>query len=298
MKIGRRRVASSPRRPCRASEPTALAKAGDNEKCVRRFASKLCPGSDNAHHNCDWMSFPSEWCSFMNVTEFIAKERKTVQVSMGALLLVLIGIGDYFASSSFLEFSVFFIIPVAFFTGIINRKAGIAVSSASAAIILWANVASPPHIAHPGIAYWNALIWLGFLIAITFIIAELKALHVRERQLSRQDSLTSINNRLAFYEFATVEMNRAQRYSQPITLAYVDLDGFKEINDSFGHDTGDAVLVTVAQTMQVSIRQTDMAARMGGDEFALILPNTDEGTSTMVLNKLLKRLEGGRAAGR
>jgi GGDEF domain-containing protein len=64
------------------------------------------------------------------------------------------------------------------------------------------------------------------LIAITFIIAELKALHARERQLSRQDSLTRISNWLAFYEFATMEKNQARRNGQPITLAYLDLDGF------------------------------------------------------------------------
>ena len=71
-----------------------------------------------------------------------------------------------------------------------------------------------------------------------------------------------------------------------------NLDGFKEINDRFGHGAGDAVLVTVAQTMQLGIRQTDMAARMGGDEFALILPDTDRDAATTVLKKLLKMLEG------
>jgi GGDEF domain-containing protein len=199
----------------------------------------------------------------MNATEFISKQRGPVQISLGTILLVLVGTGDYFASSSLLEFSVFFIIPVAFFTWFANRKAGIGASAASAAITMWANAASPLHRVHPGVAYWNALIWLGFFVAITFIIAELKTLHVRERQLSRVDSLTRIGNRLAFYEFATGENNRARRSGQPITLAYLDLDGFKDINDTMGHGAGDAVLVVVAQTMEASVRQTDMVAPYG-----------------------------------
>ena len=81
-------------------------------------------------------------------------------------------------------------------------------------------------------------------ICVTFIVAALKSLHDRERQLSRVDSLTGIGNRLAFYEFATAERNRAGRSNQPITLAYLDLDGFKGINDTLGHQTGDKVLVS------------------------------------------------------
>jgi GGDEF domain-containing protein len=136
----------------------------------------------------------------------------------------------------------------------------------------FANIASAVHIDHSAIAYWTALIWLGFFICVTFIVAALKSLHDRERQLSRVDSLTGIGNRLAFYEFASAERNRAGRSNQPITLAYLDLDGFKVINDTLGHQTGDKVLVSVARTMQISLRQTDMVARMGSDEFALILP--------------------------
>jgi diguanylate cyclase (GGDEF)-like protein len=161
----------------------------------------------------------------------------------------------------------------------------------SAAVTLWANIASPLHIVHPAVAYWNALIWFGFFISVTFIVAALRSLHDRERQLSRVDSLTGIGNRLAFYEFANRERNRAGRSKQPITLAYLDLDGFKEINDTLGHQIGDKVLVSVARTMQMSVRQTDMVARMGGDEFALILPDTYKAAANTVLEKVLAMLE-------
>jgi diguanylate cyclase (GGDEF)-like protein len=226
----------------------------------------------------------------MSAVEVVGKQGRAVQVALGSILLLLVGTGAFFASSSLLEFSVFFIIPVAYFTWFIHRKAGAMASAVSAAVTLWANIASPVHIDHPAIAYWNALIWLGFFMSVTFIVAALKSLHDRERQLSRVDSLTGIGNRLAFYEFATAERNRAGRSNQPITLAYLDLDGFKGINDTLGHQTGDKVLVSVARTMQISLRQTDMVARMGGDEFAIILPDTTRAAANTVLEKVLAML--------
>ncbi len=104
------------------------------------------------------------------------------------------------------------------------------------------------------------------------------------------DDLTKVATRVAFYEFATAEINRARRFKLTTTLAYVDLDSFKEVNDRRGHATGDKLLITVARSMQKSIRHTDMVARMGGDEFALILPNTGKDAAQKVLEKLLNVL--------
>jgi GGDEF domain-containing protein len=115
-----------------------------------------------------------------------------------------------------------------------RRHTGLIAPGVSAVFTLAANLASPLHAVHSRVAYWNALVWLVFFVLITIIIAELKGLYLRERRLSRVDNLTGIATRLAFYEVAEGKKNRAQRYRHSITMAYLDLDCFKEVNDSMG----------------------------------------------------------------
>jgi diguanylate cyclase (GGDEF)-like protein len=212
---------------------------------------------------------------------------RSVLMAIGGLSLILIGVGDYFASPTLLEFSVFFVLPVSFFTWFLGGKTGALISILSSAIILGVNRNSPVHEIKHHIAYWNSLVWLTFFLLLTFLIARLKALHIQEKELARVDDLTKVATRVAFYEFAEAEINRAKRFKLPTTLAYVDLDSFKEVNDRRGHATGDKVLITVAHIMKRSLRHTDMVARMGGDEFALILTSTGQDAARNVLQKLL-----------
>lgn len=227
----------------------------------------------------------------MHVAESISQQRRSTLIVAGTLLLMLVGTGAHFASGQLLESSVFFIMPISFFTWFVGRKTGLIASGVSAALTLATNLESPMHAIHPHVSYWNALVWLAFFVLSTIIVAELKVLYLRERQLSRVDNLTGIATRLAFYEVAEGEKNRARRYQHPMTIAYLDLDHFKEVNDSMGHATGDKALVAVARTIENSIRQTDTVARMGGDEFAIILPNTRKDAAGRVLSKVVRALD-------
>ncbi len=89
------------------------------------------------------------------------------------------------------------------------------------------------------------------------------------------DALTGLHNRRLFGETFEKELNRAKRYTQPLTLVTLDLHRFKEVNDQLGHLRGDDVLRAVASTLRKSLRTSDSAFRLGGDEFALLLPQTD-----------------------
>jgi diguanylate cyclase (GGDEF)-like protein/PAS domain S-box-containing protein len=111
-----------------------------------------------------------------------------------------------------------------------------------------------------------------------------------EKNLSRLDFLTQIPNRRAFSEALQLEATRSRRYKRPLTLAYIDLDNFKQVNDQLGHETGDELLRLIAQTILATIRSTDTVARLGGDEFALLLPETGKDAAVEVMTKLSRIL--------
>lgn len=93
-------------------------------------------------------------------------------------------------------------------------------------------------------------------------------------QQARQDKLTGLGNRYVFQERAEQEMGAAQRYGHPLTLAYLDLDYFKAINDRLGHGEGDRALRAVARALAGMVRESDLLVRLGGDEFVMLLPST------------------------
>jgi diguanylate cyclase (GGDEF)-like protein len=89
-----------------------------------------------------------------------------------------------------------------------------------------------------------------------------------------------------------MEIDRLERYGHPFTLAYIDLDNFKQVNDQFGHNMGDQVLQVVVHSAEKYMRKTDVIARLGGDEFALLLPETGQETAQSSLRKLQNGLLG------
>ncbi len=115
-------------------------------------------------------------------------------------------------------------------------------------------------------------------------------LHNIVQEQSHTDPLTSLHNRRAFNKRLEDETLRAERYSRPFSLALMDLNGFKYINDTFGHLTGDQVLVKISECMSESVRNTDFLARYGGDEFALIMPETSRQIAVQMTNRLQRIL--------
>ncbi len=111
----------------------------------------------------------------------------------------------------------------------------------------------------------------------------------RVHLLSLTDDLTGLANRRAFLRRMQDEIGRVQRYGSPLSLAVIDLDGFKAVNDQYGHAAGDAVLKTYASEVLTIFRHHDMVARYGGEEFAVLLPNTTGEGTMRALRKVQKR---------
>ncbi|MBZ0331030.1 sensor domain-containing diguanylate cyclase [Halomonas sp. ANAO-440] len=93
--------------------------------------------------------------------------------------------------------------------------------------------------------------------------------------LARRDPLTGVANRRHFFELSGVEVARARRYGAPLSLAMLDLDHFKQINDRFGHSAGDRVLINFCNDVATLLRESDVLARLGGEEFVVLLPGSD-----------------------
>ncbi|MBA2340937.1 MAG: GGDEF domain-containing protein [Pyrinomonadaceae bacterium] len=150
---------------------------------------------------------------------------------------------------------------------------------------IWLPLAVPA-IAMPGAPYWNAFIRLNVLLLFTYLLTLLKQAFEAEKQLARTDHLTRVANRRFFYELTEMELDRAHRYNHPLTVAYIDIDNFKTVNDRLGHDAGDQLLFTMAEAIKKSIRSVDRVARLGGDDFAILLPETGHEQSQVVVSKI------------
>ncbi|GGE38013.1 hypothetical protein GCM10007276_14320 [Agaricicola taiwanensis] len=126
----------------------------------------------------------------------------------------------------------------------------------------------------------------GAVIASAVDISSRKALERRLEQLATTDSLTGLSNRGHFTHVAEVEMERSRRYGRTVSLLMVDIDHFKKINDTYGHMTGDWVLSAFARLCRECLRQQDSVARFGAEEFAILLPETDELAAVAVAERL------------
>jgi diguanylate cyclase (GGDEF)-like protein len=116
--------------------------------------------------------------------------------------------------------------------------------------------------------------------------------YTKARELAELDSLTGLHNRRLFYEFLAREIARARRYERFVSVIVFDLDDFKRINDRLGHLGGDAVLMGVADAVRSAVRETDIPCRVGGDEFAVILPESSRDDAELLADRISLAVRG------
>lgn len=121
--------------------------------------------------------------------------------------------------------------------------------------------------------------------------AKLEAGNKRLHEMSLRDDLTGLYNQRALKEQLDIELERGRRHSSPVTLIMLDVDYYKNVNDKYGHIFGDHVLAQMATIVKMSLRKIDVVARYGGDEFVIILPETDERGALNVCQRIRKSIE-------
>jgi diguanylate cyclase (GGDEF)-like protein len=203
--------------------------------------------------------------------------------------ILLVGVVDYLSGTEVRVFPLYFLplIPAAWVFG----RTG-AVGSSLVATAAWAAslYLAGSHYSHGYIWLINVLTQGATFLVVSLLIAWLHASLQRERVLSSTDTLTRLANRRAFYEQAGAALALCHRKSNPVSLAYIDLDNFKQVNDAYGHGSGDALLRAVGEILRSCLRASDVSGRFGGDEFVIMLPDTTADHARTVLEKIRIRI--------
>lgn len=208
-----------------------------------------------------------------------------------AIVVLICGIGwvRYLTGPEF-AFSLLYLPPIIVLTWFFGLFWGIFSALLSAFTWLMADLSLVEQFANPTIPLINETFRFIIFLFVVFIITRYKKILAKQKELAMMDPLTRIANRRAFFHLAGTEINRSRRYSHPFSVMVIDVDDFKQINDRFGHDTGDRLLITVVETIGQHIRGIDILARFGGDEFVVLLVKTGEKAAAMVARKLKNRL--------
>jgi len=224
-----------------------------------------------------------------NIIDHFKKQSRFTIVRLAFWLAILLGLIDYVTGPE-IGFSIFYLLPislVAWFSGILWA---IVISFLCSTIWFVADSLGGHIYSQPAIGYWSANMRLGYFLIISYLLVTLEKMWAVQKHIANTDYLTGIANSRSFHQLSDMEFTRAHRYKHPLTIAYIDVDDFKKINDLFGHSTGDNVLKLVAQTIKKNIRSIDLLGRLGGDEFCLLLPETGYESSQAVLQKLRRVL--------
>ena len=172
-----------------------------------------------------------------------------------------------------------------FWISLYGSRKQLAVATVTAAAVLTVPILLIGLPQYPVTEWRRAIIWVSIVPVMGYAIRELVE---RVESLARTDSLTGALNRRAWDDELDRSIARALRLNEPLTLTLLDLDHFKEYNDTHGHLAGDELLRATVQAWQSSARCTDLIARYGGEEFAILMPSTDITAADITITRLLR----------
>jgi len=218
------------------------------------------------------------------IDRFLSRLSRASIVALSVTAVLITGLLDR-VSGFELSFSLFYLAPTAVAAWYAGRRASTLITLLSAAAWLAADLGAGHIYSSNAIVAWNTITRLCVFLIFAELLLALRTLLASSERLARIDALTGLANRRAFDEQLQYCLALASREHRPLTLAYLDLDDFKRINDEHGHAAGDRALRVVAHTLSQAVRRSDTVARLGGDEFALLLPGTDRAGAESLIAK-------------
>lgn len=224
----------------------------------------------------------------VRVMNFVSKQRRSTIWLMALAFVLGLGAVDYVTGTK-ISLTFFYLLPISLASWSLGRNPGRFVALLSALVIQAALFSSE---IGEGLAlmFWNLAVRLAVVVFVADLVAEFRHLLKHQTELSRTDALTGSLNRRAFQEAGDVVLERMQRAPNPLTVAFLDIDNFKAVNDASGHAVGDALLVRVAECLRSRLWGTDTVARLGGDEFGILLPHTGPAAAQKVMPRLREHL--------
>ncbi|MBS0309020.1 MAG: GGDEF domain-containing protein, partial [Proteobacteria bacterium] len=234
---------------------------------------------------------------FLNLLDrTLSKLPSSSVVAIALIFLFTIGVVDYWAGAD-ISLSIFYLVPIGMGAWYTGWRTAVFLSVLSAIVNRIDDLGTGFSNQHSWLAIWNVALTLIFMLVFSYLLTLLRGRLEYENHLARTDVLTGVCNRRSVIEKLEYMLELAARERWPVSLIYVDVDDFKQVNDKKGHAEGDKILRLIACKLNDSLRQTDIVGRLGGDEFAMILPHTDRQTAAHLIQDLHRKLEQSLADG-